>query len=397
MIDTAKPATSSLLAYPFRSFFLLTGVYSAVTVLAWIGFIFGGWELAIGWSPTHWHSHEMIYGVVPAAIAGFVLTAVTNWTNSSPLKGLPLLMLILLWVAGRIAFWSMAWLPASLVTAIDLAFLPVLATYLGIILIRHNNKRNLVLVAIIALLAFGNLLMHIGFIGGTVNTIRLGQSLGLNLVLLMMIVIAGRITPLFTINWLKNNGGNFDAVKRNPWIDRFAIISVAALMVLDFFSGATVAVGILALAAGLSNALRLALWSGWRAVREPMIWILHIAYLWIVIALFFRGFSVFFQFIPDTLWQHAVGVGAIATLILGVMTRVSLGHTGRPMKLPRFGLIIYLAIIFSSILRIFAAAQLMDYRLGVTLAALSWMLAFMLFVVLYWPILNSPRLDGRPG
>lgn len=386
-----------LLAYAFRPFFLLTGIYGATVVLAWIGFLFGGWALPLGWSPLHWHSHEMIYGLVPAAAAGFALTAVTNWTNAAPLKGRALLMLVLLWLAGRVAFWLIAWLPLWLIAAIDLAFLPVLAIYLGIILVRYEKFHNLLLVGILALLALGNFLMHLGFIHGSLSLLKAGQSLGLNLTMLMMVAIAGRITPLFTINWLKSHGGNPEKVTRSERMDRFSIFSVAILIVIDMLPLSPYIVGVIALVAGLINGVRLYQWAGWRAAREPLLWILHLAYLWIVIALLLRGASVFTPLVPDTLWQHALGVGAIASLILGVMTRVALGHTGRPLMLPRFAVIIYGAILSSALLRVLAAAHLIDYRSGVTLAALGWIIAFTLFVVLYWPILSAPRQDGRPG
>lgn len=386
-----------LLAYAFRPFFLLTGIYGVIAVLAWIGFLFGGWALPLGWSPLHWHSHEMIYGLVPAAAAGFALTAVTNWTNAPPLRGSALLMLVLLWLAGRVAFWLIAWLPLWLVAVIDLAFLPVLAIYLGAILVRHEKFHNLLLVGILALLALGNFLMHLGFIQGATSLIKIGQSLGLNLTILMMVVIAGRITPLFTINWLKNHGGNPEHVRRPAWMDRCSIFSVAILAVVDILPLPTYVVGAMALIAGLINGVRLFQWAGWRAAREPLLWILHLAYLWIVIALLLRGASVFTSLVPDTVWQHAIGVGAIASLILGVMTRVALGHTGRPLKLPRFAVTIYGAILCSALLRVLAAAHLIDYRIGVTLAALGWITAFALFVIIYWPILSAPRVDGRAG
>lgn len=388
---------SILLAYAFRPFFLLTGIYGVTLVLAWIGFLFAGWPLPLGWSPLHWHSHEMIYGLVPAAAAGFALTAVTNWTNALPLRGGALLALVLLWLAGRVAFWSMAWTPLWLIAVVDLAFLPVLAVYLGVILVRYEKFHNLLLVGILATLAVGNLLMHLGLMAGSTALIKAGQELGLNVTLLMMVAIAGRITPLFTINWLKNNGGNPERVTRSEHVDRYAIFSVAILVVVDILPVPAYILGAVALIAGVINGVRLFQWGGWHAAREPLLWILHLAYLWIVVALLLRGAGAFTLLVPDTLWQHALGVGAIASLILGVMTRVALGHTGRPLKLPRFAVIIYVAILSSALLRVLAAAHVLDYRLGVTLAGLGWIIAFLAFVIIYWPILSSPRADGRTG
>lgn len=387
---------NALLAHPFRPFFLLVGIYGALIVLAWMGFLFGGLPLPLGWSPLHWHSHEMIYGLVPAAIAGFLLTAMTNWTGAPPLNHKGLLALVLLWVAGRLVFWFAGWLPALAVSVVDLAFLPVLALYAGTILVRYKNRRNLVLIAVLTALAIGNLLMHLGFGLGKTHLLRLGQYLGMNVIVLIMVVIAGRITPLFTANWLRIHGGNPEWVKRTAWVNYLALGSVALLTILDLWAPAQL-IGAVALVAGLSNGLRLFLWSGWRAAREPLLWILHLGYLWIVIGLLLHSAAAFNLGLVDTLWQHALGVGAMGTLILGVMTRVAMGHTGRPLKLRPFAIVIYLAITAATVLRLLAAAQMIPYSIGINLSALSWILAFTLFVVLYWPILSAPRADGRPG
>ena len=394
---TERSTTPMLLAHPFRPFFLLTGVYGVLVVLAWFCFLFAGLTLPLGWSPLQWHSHEMLYGLIPAAIAGFVLTAMCNWTGARPLQDGGLLALILLWLMGRLVMWLAGWLPAWLVALVDLAFLPVLAVYVTRILLHHGNRRNLILVAVLAMLFMGNLLMHIGFVSGDPGWLRIGQQQGLDLIMLLMVIIAGRIIPAFTANWLRNAGGDADRVFRSPWTDRLAITGVVLLIPLGWWSGESTALGVVALLAAMANALRLVQWRGWLAAREPLLWILHLAYFWIVSALLLRGIAAFTPVIPDNLWQHLLGVGAMGTLILGVMTRVAMGHTGRPLKLPKYGLAIYIAIIAATVLRVLAAAHLMDYRLGVSLAALFWVLAFGLFVILYLPILARPRADGRPG
>lgn len=386
-----------VLAHAFRAFFLLTGIYGVLVVLAWVAFIFAGLPLPLGWSPLNWHGHEMLYGLVAAAIAGFVLTAMTNWTDAKPLHGLPLLGLVSLWVAGRLAMWLAGILPAWLVAVVDGAFLPVLAGYVALVLLRHHNRRNLVLVGIIALLAAGNGLMQWGFLQGNTELLRLGQLLGFDLIAVLIVVIGGRIIPAFSANWLRNNGGNPEWVTRSALADKLALASMALLVIADGLAAPAWAVGGAAAAAGLVNGVRLWQWAGWRVVSEPLLWILHLAYLWLVIALALRGASEFTSAVPPTLWQHALGVGAIATIILGVITRVALGHTGRTMALPPFAIWIYISIIAASVFRVLAAAQWMDYRLGVTLAAIGWVQAFALFVVLYWSILTGPRADGRPG
>lgn len=393
----SQTPVSALLAHPFRPFFLFAGIYAVVVVFGWIAFLFGGWPIPVGWSPLQWHSHEMLYGFVTAAIAGFVLTAMTNWTGARPLQGTGLLCLLLLWIAGRLAMWFAGWLPGWFVAVVDLAFLPVLAMYVAGVLIRHNNRRNLVLVAVLTLLFIGNLYMQTGFASGKTGQLQMGQLLGFNLITALIVIIAGRITPAFSANWLRANGKNPDKVKTFRWLEFVSLGSVVLLLVVDWLPLPIRATGAAALVAGAANGVRLAGWAGWNTAREPLLWILHLAYLWVVVALLLRGASAFTDAVAPTVWQHALGVGGIATLILGVMTRVAHGHTGRPLRLPRFAVFIYAAIIVAAILRLLAATGALDYRLGVSLSALAWVVAFSLFIVLYGPVLASPRADGKPG
>lgn len=385
-----------LLAFPFRVFFLLTGLYGVLVVAAWMSYLFGGMPLPLGWSSLHWHGHEMLFGLTSAAIAGFVLTAVCNWTGAEPLRGGGLLALALLWVAGRFAMWTAAWWPVGVVAVIDLLFLPAMAIYLARLLLRHGNKRNLILVALLVLLSLANLLMHGGFVTGNVAWLKLGELAAFNLITLMMIVIGGRIIPLFTTNWLRNNGGKPESVKSSPALDRATLIATALMIPADFVSAVPALAATVALLAALLNGVRLWRWSGWRATREPLLWILHLGYAWIVVALLLKAASGF-TLIAPSIWQHALGVGAMATLILAVMTRVALGHTGRPMVLPTGGVVIYIAISLAAVSRVFAALQWVNYSFGVMLAASGWILAFCLFIFIYWPILSRPRIDGRTG
>jgi uncharacterized protein involved in response to NO len=391
------PQPPVLLAHPFRPFFVLTGAYATLVVLAWIGFLFGGWPLPLGWSPLQWHSHEMIYGFVSAAAAGFLLTAMCNWTGATPLQGKGLLALLLVWVAGRLAFWFASWLPSWLVAIVDLAFLPMVAAYVATVLLRHGNKRNLILVAVLSALSLGNLFMHIGFIGGGVNWLRTGQQLGLDIVTLMIVVIAGRIIPAFTGNWLKLHKGPAEQIVQSVTLTRLALTSILVLALVSLLPAPAWCEAVAALVAGGINAVRLFQWRGWRTWREPLLWILHLGYGWVVLALALRGLSGFYAALPESLWQHALALGGIATLILGVMSRVAMGHTGRPLQLPMSGRVMYAAIITATVLRLLAANQWIDYRTGVTLSAAAWVLAFSLFVIFYTPILTQPRADGRPG
>jgi uncharacterized protein involved in response to NO len=394
---TSQAHTTIAFAYPFRIFFILTGAYALSLIAGWILFLFAAWPLPLGWAPMQWHSHEMIYGFVTAAIAGFVLTAMTNWTGAPPLRGRNLALLALLWFAGRAVMWLASWLPGWLVAVVDLAFLPVLAGYIATVLLKHNNRRNLILVAVLVLLWAGNLLMHIGFASGKTAFLQAGQLFGLDLVTVLIVIIAGRITPLFTANWLTKSGRDTSVIKRVQWVEIGALVSIFALLLTDVLPVPAAVIGGVALVAATFNAWRLMLWRGWLTLKEPLLWILHLSYFWLVLALLLRGMSLFFPAIPPSLWQHTLGVGAIASLILGVMTRVSMGHTGRPLQLIKLGVWIYVMISLATVFRIMVPLGVLNFHFGILSASAAWILAFTFFLILYAPVLLHPRVDGRPG
>lgn len=384
----------TLLAYPFRLFFLLVGLYGLLVVLAWMLYLFGGLALPLGWSPLHWHSHEMLFGLISAAIAGFILTAVCNWTGAPPLAGGKLLLLGLTWLAGRVVFWLAGLLPPWLVLMLDMLFLPGLGIILLRVLLAYGNRRNLLLGAMILALSLANLLMHIGFVSGDSGWLAQGEALALNLITLIMLVIGGRIIPLFSANWLRQQSASAQP-RSYPLLDKAGLLSTALLIPADLI-GLPWLVGATAVLAGAINAWRLALWQGWRCWREPLLWVLHLGYAWLVVALVLKGLAAF-NLIGPSAALHALGTGAMGTLVLGVMTRVALGHTGRPLRLPAFGWLIYAGICLAALCRVVAALGWMDYRQGLLLAAAGWCFAFTLFVVIYWPILSRPRVDGHPG
>jgi len=386
-----------LLAFAFRPFFLLTGLYGLLIVLAWMGFLFGGLSLPVGMNPMQWHAHEMLMGLVPPAIAGFLLTAMCNWTGAPPLQGRGLLALVLLWIAGRVVMWSAGVLPGWLVFSIDMAFLPVLAIYAGKVLYRYGNKRNFILVGLLGLLTLTNLLMHLAALNHRPLLGQVAEVLALDLIAVVLVVVAGRITPAFTANWLRIQGQNPAAVKRSEALDRVTLAATLLMIPADLITGVPALGGVVALVAAALNLVRLVGWAGWKTLREPLLWILHLGYLWIPLALFIKGLTPFVDQLLPTSWFHAMGTGAIATLILGVMTRVALGHTGRPLKLPKLAVLIYLGISLAALARVLVTFNLADYRLGLMVSALGWSVAFTLFVLLYWSILSSPRADGRPG
>tara|TARA_R110000823_G_scaffold47903_15_gene121905 strand:+ start:18212 stop:19387 length:1176 start_codon:yes stop_codon:yes gene_type:complete len=383
-----------LLAFAFRPFFLLAALYGAVSILLWVAYLL---QIA---APvplsSQWHAHEMLYGFVAAAIAGFLLTAITNWTGAAPLAGRPLALLVGLWLLGRAAMWSVGLLPYVLVALVDSAFLLVLSAYVARVLLRAGSRRNIGLAVVLAVLALGNILMHVGEGRGMPGLSQAARTLGLDVITLLMLIIAGRITPAFSANWLRAQGREAPAAPRQ-WHTPLAVGSVAALALGSLCGLPAVALGALALLAALANALRLAAWAGWRVWREPLLGVLHLGYAFIVLALAARALFLFGLLANPSLWYHALGVGAMGTLIVGVMTRVSVGHTGRPLQLLPGAIAIYFAIIAAAVLRLATASGMLPYTTGLLFSALAWAAGLLLFGVLYGPLLLRPRPDGKPG
>jgi len=385
----------ALLAYPFRLFFVLVGLYGVLLAPLWLGMLLWGWPTP-NLDALRWHVHEMLFGLVAAAIAGFLLTAMCNWVRCKPLQGGRLLALGLLWLAGRLVLWIPG-LPPLLPMAIDLSFLLALALYAGAVIIGSGNRRNLIMVLILVLLFAANLLIHLDLIGILPGLARHGEIFAINLVVVLMVVVAGRITPAFTANWLERQGGGRDRVRQHAAVDRAAIAATVLMIPADAFIALPWLGSVVALLAALLHGVRLVGWGGWHCVREPLLWVLHLSYGWIVLALLLKGVTPWLTGISPMLWIHTAGVGAMGTLILGVMTRVSLGHTGRPLVLPRGAIVIYVLISVAAVARLLSALGWLGYREPLVVSGVAFSAAFAVFLLLYGRILWVPRMDGRPG
>jgi len=387
--------TTSVLSYPFRPFFLLCALYAVALLLGWLGLLFLGWPVTGEISPLRWHAHEILFGLIPAAIAGFMLTAMANWTGRPALRGRGLAALVGLWVIARLSMWLTHSVPGAVAVVFDVGFLAVLTAYCAVVIIRAGNHRNLVMVAVLLVLTVVCAFSHAGIWLDDAMLARQAQLLGVYLVMLLIVLIGGRIIPSFSGNWLAQQGRDRRVVRSHPVIDAVAIISIVVLAISELI-GHGVTTGALALLAALANTLRLVGWSGWHCWRNPLLWILHLGYAWIIIALLLRSLSVSLAGVPDVAWLHAAGVGAMGTMLLGVMTRVALGHTGRALVLPPGAIWIYLLITAAAMLRVGSALALLDYRWALAVSGIAWIGAFGLFLALYWGILTGPRPDGRP-
>jgi uncharacterized protein involved in response to NO len=387
----------TLFTYGFRPFFLLAGLFAVVAAGLWLYTLTDGTWPSVAPPAPVWHAHEMLFGLIGAAIAGFLLTAVPSWTGQPGYSGWPLAGLVGLWLAGRLAFFLYGLAPPPLVAAIDLAFFPLLGAMLAPAMIRGGKSKNLVFLLFLASLFIANLLIHLSLAQSNITLTATGLILAVNTILLMIAIIGGRIVPAFTSNALRQNDPSF-TITPNELLDRTAILSVALILFVDLFWMHTTAAGILALAAGALHALRLARWKGLHTLREPIVWVLHLGYGWLVIGLLLKGVFILTGIAWSAGWLHALTIGAMATMILAVMSRAALGHTGRPIVAARPTTCAYVLLGLAALVRTTGPALPGNAMYWSTLlAGLLWLATFALFLIVYAPILVRPRADGKPG
>jgi uncharacterized protein involved in response to NO len=386
----------ALFDYGFRPFFLLCGLFALGIVPLWL-FRFAHASVPFGALPgVYWHAHEMVFGFVAAAIAGFLLTAVPSWTGSPGFAGRPLKVMVALWLAGRVAMALTDTLPFWLTAAMELSLLPMLLLLLAPPIVRARN-RNLPILAVITLLWLIDAAFMRALQTGDILLAAGAARVAVDLVLMLVVVIGGRIVPAFTANALRRIGADVAPVSRG-WLEVMAIGSVAAIVLCDLVAPDSVPAGVLAGVAAAAHAARLAGWRSFRVRGEPILWVLHVGYAWVPVGLALKAAWLSGDFAFAAKWQHALTFGAFGTLILAVMTRASLGHTGRPLVVARSIAVAYVLMTLGAVLRVFGGAWTPQYYLiTLTAAGLAWSTAFLIFVWVYGPILMSTRLDGRQG
>ena len=386
----------ALFDYGFRPFFLLCGLYALVIVPLWL-FRFAHASVPFGTLPgVYWHAHEMVFGFVAAAIAGFLLTAVPSWTGSRGFAGRPLIVMVALWLGGRIAMAQADSFPFWAVAILELAFLPALLILLAPPIVRARN-RNLPILGVITVLWLIDAAFMRAMQTGDVLLAAGAARVAVDLVLMLVVVIGGRIVPAFTGNALRRMGSEVAPVTRG-WLEIISIGSVVLIVLCDLFKPDSRAAGILAAIAAVSHMARLAGWRSFRMRGEPILWVLHIAYAWVPVGLALKAFWLLDGAPFAAKWQHALTFGAFATMILAVMTRASLGHTGRPLVVGRAIAVAYVLLTAGALLRVFGGIVAPEsYLLTLSISGLAWIAAFAIFVCVYGPILISPRVDGRQG
>ena len=358
----------------------------------WTLMLITGMSLPSRFDSLAWHIHEMLFGFVMAAIAGFLLTAIPNWTARQPVNGLMLGFLATLWILGRAACMVSQWLPEWLPVSIDLLFPVVLVAIISRELIVARNQRNIPMIAPVVILGIANLLMHLEAIGVNVPA-GLGWRLALSAVLVLVSLIGGRIIPNFTRNWLKARQLEQLPVAHGR-IDSVALGTLHVGLFGWAFLPTFWPVGLLLILAGMLNLLRLVRWHGTKTTSEPLLLILHIGYGWLCIGAALLGISVLSASFPVSAGIHALSVGAIGTMILAVMTRASRGHTGHALTADHITVVIYGCVTTAAVVRI-GAAVLPEYAMSLLFAAaILWTVAFLLFVFRYGPMLIYPRREN---
>lgn len=392
-----RPTTPLIFAYGFRPFFLLSGVAAAGVLAGWIAILMTGvWpDTSVGASA--WHAHEMLFGFVSAAVAGFLLTAVPSWTGTKALSGVPLAGLVGLWLAGRVAVLPFTGVPLPLAAIVDLAFFPALGVALAGPLVKAGKLRNTAFLGLLALLTLANLCFHLDWLGVIDDGVAHGESLAIGVVLMMVAVIGGRIVPAFTRNALRARGLD-TAVDSRPWLEKVTLLSTLLMIPADLALPETVVAGLIALVAAVAHAARLARWQPLKTLDQPILWVLHLGYAWVPVALALKAGYMLGGFVPSAAWIHAMTAGAFSTMILAVMTRASLGHTGRALVVSRPTVAAYALLTAAALLRV-AAPELPGnlHWHALQVAGVTWIAAFALYLWAYAPILLGPRADGRPG
>lgn len=377
----------AVLSYGFRPFFLVSGIWAAFAMAYWLVLLAGAHPLPIAFDPMDWHVHAFVFGYLSAVFTGFLLTAVPNWTGRLPVMGWPLAGLVALWGLGRIATMVGAMWPTVLVAVADLALPLALITFLAREIVTGRNWRNLPVLALISIFALGNAIFHIEAAQGPAQD-GYGLRIGLAATLMLIALIGGRIIPSFTRNFLAKRQA--DHLPTAFTLGDTLVLGLTGAALLAFvalpFSSLTAA---FCIAAGLGNLWRLWRWQGHQTGGEPLVWVLHAAYVLLSLGFLTVGAAAL-DLLPHSGARHVWLAGAIGLMTLAVMTRASLGHAGLPLTASRPVTLLYLALIGATVARLAAGVWPGEIWL-MHLSAALWMVAFGGFSTLYWPILTQPK------
>ncbi|MEJ7729627.1 MAG: NnrS family protein [Polyangiaceae bacterium] len=391
--SSARPRLA-VSAKGFRVFFALAACYAVLIVPLWLAILGGVASPSNYLDPLSWHAHEMVFGFTVAVIAGFLLTAVGNWTQRETLIGAPLLALAGLWVLGRVAMILASQLPRGVAAAADLAFLPMLIVALARPLVATRSHRHFVILGVLSGLFAANVAVHLDALGlVAAGTARRASSVAVDFVALVILIIAGRVFPMFT-----RGATGVDTIRSHRLLDVMTVVGMAALVIVDAVAAEPPTPSIVAGVVGLLAVARAIHWGAQHSLRQPLLWILHAGYAWLALGLLLRGAGSFAPVLTGSMATHAITAGAIGSLTLGMMARVSLGHTGRPLVAPPAMRWAFAAITLGAVARVLAPVVAPGaYLTALIIAGALWSMAMLAFLVVYTPMLVAPRIDGKAG
>ena len=382
-----SPTAPVLFSYGFRPFFLGAAICAVVTMILWISSLAGFAAVAEDYGPAHWHAHEMLFGYSSAVLAGFLLTAVPNWTGRLPVSGWPLFWLFGLWVTGRLIFLVPGFVGIAAMAAVDSLFLPVLLLICVREVIAGRKWKDLKVIAGLLAVTTGNILFHVQVLQGFHPSLAI--KLAVSAYVLLVTIIGGRIIPSFTRNWI-NKTGRTDFPAPYSTFDSVAILTGVAALAAWVIVGEGIAVAFVTGAAFLLHSARLARWRGWTTLQEHLVTVLHVAYLFVPLGFLGIALSAM-ELLSPMAALHVLTVGTVASMMLAVMTRATRGHTGRVLTASRTTSIIYGAIVLAAVVRPLADILPDHARVLYMMSGAAWLSAFGLFLIEYGPMLAKVR------
>ena len=376
-------------SYGFRPFFFSAALFAGAAIPVWVLIVTGVYDGAWFYQPREWHVHEMVFGFLPCVITGFLLTAMPNWTERPPIRGLPLMLLLTLWVLGRLAL-TFSWLAPLISALVDSAFLIVVAGMVWWEIMAAKAWERLPIGVLISLYATANLFFHGLLMSHAVTDVSVRMALTLLMVLLAL--IGGRVTPSFTEDFFSQEG-----VIQQPmpfsWFDGLSLVLLGIAGVQWTIFSETNGAGYAFVAAGIFHLIRLSRWYGWLTWREPLVLVLHVGYAWLALSLLILGGSILGVGLPVEVAVHALTTGAVGVMTLAVMTRASLGHTGRVKHAGFLTILIYLLVNLGALLRVFGPSMDLSGDRSLALAAGCWSGAYLLFAIGYGHILFGQNVE----
>ncbi len=391
-IPRLRPEAIPLLSYGFRPFFLGAALWACIAMVLWIGLLSGWWSFAIGYGVIAWHAHEFLFGYIAAVMTGFLLTAIPNWTGRFPLQGKPLLGLVVLWLVGRVAMLATDQIGTGAAAIIDCAYLVTLSAVITREVVAGRNWRNLRVAVLVGLTAAANIVFQAEVLISAAP--NYGLRLAVAAIVVLIMVVGGRVTPSFTSNWLTRQGSE----KRPAPFDRldtvtiaFAAVALVTWIAVPNWYGTA---ALLLIMAG-AQAARLSRWAGMQAWREPILFVLHVGYAFVPLGALILSLSIIWpQRVPASGALHAWTTGAMGIMTLAIMTRATLGHTGRDVLSAPTTVAIYGAMLVAALSRIAAPLLPAIYYPMLLIAGIAWLLAFAIFLLVYGPMLVNARQTG---